>query len=76
MFGFLPFRKLYSKGYFGFREIMSGSLRSKTAIALEESLLLKLRRQDYEKYLKDFEAKREEYIISNMLQHVRPEVVE
>ena len=76
MFGFLPFRKLYSKGYFGFREIMAGSLRSKTAIAVEESILLKLRRQDYEKYLKDFEAKREEYIISNMLQHVRPEVVE
>ena len=54
MFGFLPFRKLYSKGYFGFREIMGGSLRSKTAIAVEESILLKLRRQDYDKYLKDF----------------------
>jgi CRP-like cAMP-binding protein len=58
LFNFLSFRKLYSKSYFGFREIMGGSLRTKTAVAIEETLLLKLRRQDFDKYLKEFEEKR------------------
>lgn len=33
---------------------MGGCLRTKTAIATEECILLKLRKQDYDKYLKEF----------------------
>jgi CRP-like cAMP-binding protein len=76
LFNFLPFRKLYSKGYFGFREIIGGCLRTKTAIAVEECILLKVRKQDYDKYLKEFEEKREQYIVSNMLLNIRTEIVD
>jgi len=29
-------------------------MRTKTAIAIEDSLLIKIRRQEFDKYLKDF----------------------
>ena len=60
----LPYLKLYSGGYFGFRELLRGCMRTKMAVALEDSLIFKIRRQDFDKYLKDFEEKREQYIIN------------
>jgi hypothetical protein len=50
-------------------------MRTKSAIVVEETLLLKLRRQDFDKYLKEFEEKREQYIMGNMLLNTRLEIV-
>ena len=53
-FNFLPFHKIYSGEYFGFKELLRSCMRTKVAIATEDSLLVKIRRQDFDKYLKDF----------------------
>lgn len=52
LFNWMPFQKVYSKGYFGFRELLRGCLRTKMAIAVEECILLKVRKPDFDKFLK------------------------
>jgi CRP-like cAMP-binding protein len=54
-FNYLPFLTVFSGEYFGFKELLRGCLRTKMAVTLEDSLLLKIRRQDFDKYLKDFD---------------------
>ena len=70
-FNFMSFLKLYSGEYFGFKELQRGCLRTRMAIAIEDSLLIKVRRQDYDKYLKDFDEKREQYIINCLFSGVK-----
>jgi hypothetical protein len=41
------------------------------AIAVEDSLLVKVNKHEFDKYLKEFEEKREQYIINCMFQGTR-----
>ena len=51
-------------------------MRTKMAVAVEDCLLVKIRRQDFDKYLKDYEEKREQYVINCIFSSVKPEIVE
>jgi CRP-like cAMP-binding protein len=51
-FNFLPSLKLFSGEYFGFKELVRGCLRTKMAIALEDSLLVKIKKQQFDRNLK------------------------
>lgn len=75
-FGLLPFLKVYSGEYFGFKELVRGCMRTKMAIAVEDSLLVKVNKHEFDKYLKEFEEKREQYITNCMFQGTRQEILE
>lgn len=46
------------------------------AIATEDSILLKLKRQNFDKYLKDFEENREFFMMNSILAGAKPEIIE
>ena len=76
IFNHLPFHKVTAGGYFGFGEVMRGCLRTKMAIATEDCLLLKLTKNTFDKYLKEFEAVREQFITYRMLGSLKQEILE
>lgn len=53
-FTLLPFGKVFSGEYFGFKELVRGCMRTKMAIAIEDSLLVKVNKHEFDKYLKEF----------------------
>ena len=76
IFNYLLFNKIGSNCYFGFRELMRGCLRTKMAIATEESILLKISKNNFDKYLKEFETVREQFLTYRMLGNIKQEILE
>ena len=75
-FNYVPFHKASSGEYFGIKELLRGCLRTKVAVAIEDSLILKIRRQDFDKYLKEIEEKREQYMINCFFNGVKSEIID